>query len=307
MAQPKSVISGATSSAVEASLQVTLMPKTQRYPRLSRFLRDRLALAGLVLVVLFSVAALLAPILTPYDPTMVNPVRRLEPPSFEHLLGLDNLGRDILSRLLYGSRWSLGTAAIATLLIMTIGVAVGAICGYFGGLLDEILMRIVDLLLAFPSLILALAIAGTLGPGIVNVMLGLVSVWWVDYARVVRSMVLVVRERQYIEAARALGLSNKRIILHHVMPNVLPPVIVLATLEMGGLILAISGLSFLGLGVQSPETEWGSMLNDGRAFLLNAPQLMIYPGVAISLIVIGLNLVGDGLRDAFDPHLKVIR
>lgn len=307
MAQPKNVISSATSPGVEAPPHFTVELKTKRYPRLARFLRDRLALAGLVLVVLFSVAALLAPILAPYAPTLVNPVRRLEPPSFEHPLGLDNLGRDILSRLLYGSRWSLGTAAIATFLIMTIGVAVGAICGYFGGLLDEILMRLVDLLLAFPSLILALAIAGTLGPGIVNVMLGLVSVWWVDYARVVRGMVLVVRERQYIEAARALGLSNKRIILHHVMPNVLPPVIVLATLEMGGLILAISGLSFLGLGVQSPETEWGSMLNDGRAFLLNAPQLMIYPGVAISLVVIGLNLVGDGLRDAFDPHLKVFR
>lgn len=311
MAQPKSVISKAAASAPGEAAPVQpgagAGVASRRYPRLARFLRDRLALAGLALVILFLLAALLAPFLAPYDPTAVNPVRRLESPSFEHLLGLDNLGRDILSRLLYGSRWSLGTAALATLLIMTIGVAVGAVCGYFGGFLDEILMRLVDLLLAFPSLILALAIAGTLGPGILNVILGLVSVWWVDYARVVRGMVLVVRERQYIEAARALGFSNKRIILRHVMPNVLPPVIVLATLEMGGLILAISGLSFLGLGVQSPETEWGSMLNDGRAFLLNAPQLMVYPGVAISLIVMGLNLVGDGLRDAFDPHLKVIR
>jgi peptide/nickel transport system permease protein len=291
----------------EVPPQLKDAPVVPRFPRLARFLRDRLALLGLVIVTLFALAALLAPVLAPFDPTAVNPTRRLEPPGFEHLLGLDNLGRDILSRLLYGSRWSLGTAAIATCLIMTIGVAVGAICGYFGGLLDEILMRLVDLLLAFPGLILALAIAGTLGPGIENVMLGLVTVWWAGYARIVRGMVLVVRERQYIEAARALGLSNKRIILRHILPNVLPPVIILATLEMGGLILAISGLSFLGLGVQSPETEWGSMLNDGRAFLLNAPQLMIYPGVAISLVVIGLNLVGDGLRDAFDPHLKVSR
>ncbi len=283
------------------------MPETGQRPRLTRFLKDRLALLGLVLVILFSLAALFAPVLAPHSPIAVDPLRRLEPPSLEHPLGLDNLGRDILSRLLYGSRWSLGTAALATVLIMTIGVTVGALCGYFGGLLDELLMRLVDLLLAFPSLILALAIAGTLGPGIQNIMLGLVSVWWVDYARVVRGMVLAVRERQYIEAARAIGVSDWRIILRHIMPNVLPPVIVLATLEMGGLILAISGLSFLGLGVQSPETEWGAMLNDGRAFLLNAPQLMIYPGLSISLVVMGLNLLGDGLRDAFDPHLKAVK
>lgn len=264
-------------------------------------LRNRLTVAGLGMVLIFVVLAVAAPLFTPYDPADVNPARRLEIPSLEHPLGLDNLGRDIVSRLLFGSRWSLGTAALATVLIMTMGVAVGALSGYYGGLLDEALMRIVDVLLAFPSLVLALAIAGTLGPGILNVMIGLVSIWWVGYARIVRGLVLAMRERQFIEAAHCLGASDRRIIAYHILPNVLPPVVVLATLEMGALILAISGLSFLGLGAQPPTPEWGAMLNDGRSFLLNAPQLMIYPGAAISLVVIGLNLAGDGLRDVFDP------
>jgi len=247
-------------------------------------------------------AAILAPVLTRFDPATANPVQRLEGPSVVHLLGTDNLGRDVLSRLLFGSRWSLGTAGLATLLIMTIGVSVGAVAGYYGGWLDDIVVLVVDVLLAFPSLVLALAIVGTLGPGIVNVMLGLVSVWWVGYARVVRGLVMSTRQRQYVEAARSLGAPDRRIIVRHVLPNVLPPVMVLATLEMGGLILAISGLSFLGLGAQPPTPEWGAMLNDGRAFLQSAPQLMVYPGVAISLVVVGFNLLGDGLRDVLDPR-----
>ena len=268
------------------------------------FRRNWLTWSGLAIVALFAVAAALAPVLAPHSPTAVNPVQRLQGPSLSHPLGTDNLGRDVLSRLMLGSRWSLGTAGVATLLIMTIGVAAGALSGYYGGRLDNVLMRIVDLLLAFPGLVLALAIAGTLGPGIVNVMIGLVSISWVGYARVVRGLVLSVRERPFVEAARCLGARDRRIIVRHVLPNVVPPVIVLATLEMGGLILAISGLSFLGLGAQPPTPEWGAMLNDGRPFLITAPQLMIYPGAAISLVVIGFNLLGDGLRDALDPRLK---
>ncbi|HEX2249952.1 MAG TPA: ABC transporter permease subunit, partial [Gemmatimonadales bacterium] len=175
--------------------------------------------------------------------------------------------------------------------------------GYYGRLLDEFLMRIVDVLLAFPSLVLALAIAGTLGPGIVNVMIGLICVWWVSYARIVRGMVLALRERHFIEAARCLGAGDGRIILRHIMPNILPSVVILATLEMGELILAISALNFLGLGAQPPTPEWGAMLSDGRPFLLAAPQLMIYPGLAISAAAVGFNLLGDGLRDVLDPHL----
>lgn len=265
-------------------------------------LRRRSVLIGLGLVGFFVVLALSAPLLAPHDPATIDAARRLEGPSLQYPLGTDNLGRDLLSRLLYGSRWSLSTVALATLLIMSIGVTVGAVAGFFGGFVDELLMRVVDVLLAIPSLLLALAIAGTLGPGIGNVMAALVLVWWASYARVVRGLVLGLRERHFVEAAGALGARRRHVLLRHVMPNVLPPVVVLATVEMGELILAISGLNFLGLGAQPPTPEWGAMLNDGRPFLLTAPQLMIYPGLAISLLVIGFNLVGDGLRDALDPR-----
>jgi peptide/nickel transport system permease protein len=268
----------------------------------TRLLHDPLAISGFVLLAAFVLAALFAPTLSAYDPAAADPSLRLAGPSIDHPLGTDNLGRDIVSRLLFGSRWSLGTAAIATLLVMTIGMTIGALAGYYGGRVDDLVVLVIDVLLALPSLILALAIAGMLGPGIVNVMLGLVSVWWVGYARVVRGLVLAVRERQYVEAARCLGARDRRLILRHVLPNVVPPVAVLATLEMGGIILAISGLSFLGLGAQPPTPEWGAMLNDGRPFLFSAPQLMIYPGLAISLVVIGFNLLGDGLRDVLDPR-----
>ncbi len=271
-------------------------------PLRQRLRRDRLTQIGAVLVALFVLAALAAPLLSPHDPAFVDAVRRLEGPSLAHPLGTDHLGRDLLSRLLHGSRWSLGIVALATALIVSIGVTIGAIAGYYGGLLDEILMRSVDVLLALPSLILALAIVGTLGPGIVNVMIGLVSVWWVSYARIVRGMVLGVRERDFVEAARALGARDGRLIGRHILPNILPPVVVLATLEMGELVLALAGLGFLGLGAQPPTPEWGALVNDGRPFLFTAPQLMIYPGLAISLVVVGFNLLGDGLRDALDPN-----
>ena len=260
---------------------------------------------GSGLVAAFVIAALAAPLIAPSDPTVLHPAQSLDGPSLTFPLGTDNLGRCIMSRILYGSRASLGTAGLAAVLIMTIGVTLGAISGYYAGLVDAVLMRIVDVLLAFPSLIVALAIAGMLGPGIVNAMLGLVGVWWVSYARVVRGLVLSVRERPYVESARTIGASNNRILWRHVVPNVVPPVIVLATLEMGQLILAIAGLSFLGLGAQPPTPEWGAMLNEGRPFLQLAPQLMIYPGLAISLIVLGFNLLGDGLRDMLDPRLRV--
>lgn len=272
-------------------------------PVLLRLRQDRLALAGLGVVALFVVLALAAPVVAPHDPTSMFPLRRLEGPSLAHPFGTDHLGRDLLSRLIYGSRWSLGTVALATVLILAIGITVGAVAGYYGGLLDEILTRIVDVLLAFPSLVLALAITGTLGPGIINVMIGLVSIWWVSYARIVRGMVLALRERPFIEAARCLGIRDRRIILRHILPNILPSVVVLATLEMGELVLALTALSFLGLGAQPPTPEWGAMLNDGRPFIFAAPELMIYPGIAISLMVVGFNLLGDGLRDLLDPRL----
>jgi peptide/nickel transport system permease protein len=178
------------------------------------------------------------------------------------------------------------------------------VAGYFGGLIDDILMRVVDILLAFPSLVLALAIVGMLGPSLTNVMLGMVAVWWVDYARVIRGLTVGMREREFVTSARCAGAPALRIIARHLLPNVVPSVIVLATLELGSLMLAISALSFLGLGAQPPTPEWGTMLNDGRSFFQRAPQLMVYPGLVITLAVIGSNLIGDGLRDVLDPRLK---
>ncbi len=281
-----------------------LAPRSRRPGALQSLLGQRVGTVGLAIVGTIVLLALAAPLLPLADPTKVDAARGLAPPGAGALLGTDNLGRDIMSRLVWGARLSLATAGLAALLILTIGVGVGMIAGFYGGLLDDLLMRVVDVLLAFPALILALAIAGVLGPSITSVMIGIVTVAWADYARVMRGQVLAARERQYVEAARAIGARNGRILVRHLLPNVLPPILVLASLEMGGLILALSGLSFLGLGAQPPTPEWGAMLNDGRSFIAAAPQLMVYPGLAITLVVVGFNLLGDGLRDAFDPRLR---
>lgn len=278
-------------------------PVRVRHLLLRRLASDRASVLGLWLVTSLVSAALLAPLLAPHDPALVDATARLAGPSLEHPLGTDHLGRDLLSRLLYGSRWSLGATTAAAAVILPLGVLIGALAGYFGGLVDQVLMRVVDVLLGFPSLVLALAIAGVLGPGISSVMIGLVGVWWARYARLVRGLVVTVRERPYVEAARALGIRERRILLRHVLPNVLPPVVVLATLEIGELILALTALGFLGLGAQPPTPEWGAMLNDGRPFLFSAPQLMLLPGLAITLSVVGFNLLGDGVRDVLDPRL----
>ena len=269
-----------------------------------RLMHDRAALFGLIIVLIFITLAILAPLIAPHNPAAQQLNERLLSPSLTFPLGTDQLGRCQLSRLLFGAQISLGSAIVASLLALGIGVCVGVLTGYFGGWLDAVLMRIVDLILAFPLLVLALAITGIIGVGMISVLIGIVSVWWASYARIVRSLVLSVRERPFIEAARATGVSPFKIIIRHILPNVITPVIVLATLEMGNLILAVAGLSFLNLGVQSPTAEWGAMLNEGRLFLRRAPQLMIYPGLLISLTVLGFNLLGDGLRDALDPRQK---
>jgi peptide/nickel transport system permease protein len=268
-----------------------------------RLLRDRLAVVGLFLVALFTLAALFAPVLAPHDPNAVDAVERLAPSSWDHPLGTDELGRDTFSRLLYGARWSLGTAAVATVVIMAIGVAVGTIAGYFGGIVDTLIMRVVDVLLAFPSFVLYLAILGTLGPGLRNLMIALVIITWDEYARVVRGLVLSLRERGFVRASLALGASDRRLMIRHILPNVVPPVVVLASLQTGKLILALAALGFFGLGVQPPTPEWGTMINQSRLFLQTAPALMIWPGLAISLTVLGFNLLGDGLRDVLDPRM----
>lgn len=285
-------------------LEPRLAYRPQRFPVLRRLVRERTVVVGALIVFTFIFLALLAPVVAPYDPTDVDARAILAPPSAAHWLGADNLGRDILSRLIFGTRWSLGMAALAMVLIVTIGAVIGLTAGYFGGLIDDILMRVVDVLLAFPSLVLALAIVGMLGPSLRNVMLGMVAVWWVDYARVIRGITISLRDREYVTSARCVGCSSREIILRHLFPNVVPSVIVLASLELGALMLAISGLSFLGLGAQPPTPEWGTMLNDGRPFFQRAPQLMMYPGLAITIAVVGFNLVGDGLRDALDPRTR---
>jgi peptide/nickel transport system permease protein len=267
----------------------------------SRLLARRSTVVGFVIVVVLAAVALFASWLAPHDPTFVDPVRAFAGPSAKHWLGTDNLGRDLLSRLIYGARWSLGLVLVATCLIMSAGVAVGVAAGYVGGVVDDVLMRLVDTILSVPSLLLGLAIVGTLGPGIESLMIGLASIWWVSYARVVRGLVIALRERGFVDAARALGATDGRIVVRHILPGILPAIAVLASLEMGELVLAISGLSFLGLGAQPPTPEWGAMLNDGRSFFFTAPQLMLYPGLVISVAVLGFNLLGDGLRDALDP------
>ncbi len=269
-----------------------------------RLMRDRAAVFGFIIVLVFVTLAVLAPFIAPHNPATQHLNERLISPNLIFPLGTDNLGRCLLSRLLFGAQISLGSAIIASLMALGIGVIVGVLSGYFGGWVDTVCMRIVDLILAFPLLVLALAITGMIGVGMISVLIGIVSVWWASYARIVRSLVLSVRERPFIEAARATGVSPFKIITRHVLPNVITPVIVLATLEMGNLILAVAGLSFLNLGVQSPTPEWGAMLNEGRLFLRRAPQLMFYPGLMISLAVLGFNLLGDGLRDALDPRQK---
>jgi peptide/nickel transport system permease protein len=269
---------------------------------LRRLLRDRSALVGLAILVLLVLAAVLAPVLAPYSPTEPHYESALRGPGRGFLFGTDGLGRDQLSRLLFGARISLASVTLAAVAITLLGVTIGLLSGYHGGVVDGVIQRIIDVLLAFPSLVLALAIAGVLGPSIRSVLIAVVAVHWVSYARLVRGMVLSARTQPYVESAIAVGARSWRLMFHEILPNVVPPIVVLATLEMGGLLLSISSLSFLGLGAQPPTPEWGTMLNQARPFFQSHPHLMIAPGVAITLTVLAFNLLGDGLRDALDPR-----
>jgi peptide/nickel transport system permease protein len=265
---------------------------------------DRTALAGLLIVAIVLTVAVAAPLLAPHDPNAQDVLNQFKPPSAQHLLGTDQFGRDELSRIIIGARISVLTSLAVGAAILVIGIVVGTVSGLAGGLLDGAIMRMVDVLLAFPSVLLALAVAGTLGPGLGHLAVAMTLVWWVDYARLVRGLVLGVKEQQYVESARALGVSGRRLALRHVLPNVAPPIIVLATLQTARLLLALAALSFLGLGVAPPTAEWGAMLNDGKNFLDTAPQLMLYPGLAITITALGFNLLGEGLRDVLDPSLR---
>ena len=258
---------------------------------------------GLVIVLVAVLAALVGPALSPYNPAAQELARRLEPPTLSHPFGLDELGRDILARLVAGARISLLVGLAVVSVSSVVGMLVGSIAGYFGGRVDDVISRVVDVLMAFPGILLAIALVAVLGPSLTNVVLALSVIGWVGYARLVRGQALRARELDFVHAARALGAGSPRVVLRHVLPSAFPAVVVQATLGMAGAIIAEASLSFLGLGVQPPTPSWGTMLDAGRAHLFDAPHLTIFPGLAIALLVLGFNFLGDGLRDRVDPKL----
>lgn len=269
---------------------------------LRRLLRDRSAVVGMVVVLLFVVGALAAPWLAPHPPNATDFGNRFAPPSMDHPLGTDHVGRDELSRLLHGARLSLGMAFTATAGITIFGIVLGLVAGMYGRLVDSVIMRVVEVLQALPLLILALVVVGLLGQGLRNLIITIAVLGWTGYARIVRGMTFKLRDREYVQAARMVGASRLRIILRHVAPNLVGPVVVLSTLNMGSVLLAVSGLSFLGFGIAPPTAEWGAMVSEARAYLDKAPQLLAVPGLAITLMVLAFNLAGDGLRDLLDPR-----
>jgi peptide/nickel transport system permease protein len=272
---------------------------------LNRFLRNRWATAA-AMVILFLVAiAALAPLLSLGDPNTTHPSRRLAPPlSVDYVLGSDHLGRDLLSRLVWGARVSLVVGCLSTALAMAVGTTLGLIAGYYAGALDQVVMRLIDVLLAFPYILLAIALVAALGPGLVNAMIAVAVVNVSFYARGVRGAVLLLRQQEFVEAARAVGATESRIMVKHVLPNILAPILVFVSMNIGWMITETAGLSFIGLGAQPPTADWGTMLADGRQFITVASHVAAVPGVALFLLVASLNLVGDGLRDALDPRLS---
>ena len=269
-----------------------------------RFVRNRAALIGFIITVVLVIVAVFAPVIAPYDPYDANMPMSLTKPTAQHWLGCDELGRDILSRIIYGARISLRVGVEAVALALSVGIVLGALAGYFGGRLDLIIMRLMDIMLAFPSILLAIAFMAVLGRGIENAIIAIGIVSIPEYARIVRGSVLSVKENDYVTAARAIGNSEAAIIFRHILPNVMAPIVVRATLGISSAILDTAALGFLGLGVSPPTAEWGTMLGAGRGYVWDAPHLLTFPGLAITVTVLAFNLMGDGLRDALDPHLR---
>ena len=287
---------GPESGIGEAQTFGTLMRRMVR--------ENKLAVISFGVIVLFALFAVFAPLLTPYTYDEMDLANRLAPPSSRHLLGTDEGGRDVFTRLLYGARVSLLIGIVPTLLSMAIGAALGIVAGFAGGKTDTVIMRIADVMLAFPSILLAMVLMYMLGDGLINVFLTLSIVNWASVARVVRAETLRLKELEYVEAARVIGVSRNRILLRHILPNCIPTLIVLFTLNVPSSILTESSLSFLGLGVQPPAASWGLMVNQGRQYLYTAPWLGFAPCVAVMLTVLAFNFLGDGLRDVLDPHLS---
>jgi len=266
-----------------------------------------LSLAGLVIIVALVITAIVAPYISPYDPLATQPLKKLGGPSASHPLGTDQLGRDVLSRLLYGARISLRISMIVAGLAGVTGTFIGILCGYLGGWIDNSLMRVTDMFMAFPQLILAMAISSALGPSLQNVVIAISMTEWTFFARMARSKAIAIREEDYVEAAKAMGAGRWRILLRHVLPMSLSPVIIQATLEMGGIIRTAASLGFLGLGAQPPTPEWGVMVTAGRNYLPGQWWVSTFPGLAIFTTVLGFNLLGDGIRDIMDPRLRRLR
>jgi len=269
-----------------------------------RLLQSKIGVAGLGIIVLLIIVAALAPVLAPYDPIDSNILARYKAPSADNLLGTDGMGRDILSRIIYGSRISLQVGLFSVSLALIFGVSFGLLAGFYGGKLDMLIMRFMDIMLAFPSILLAIGIVAILGPQLKNAMIAIGIINVPRFARIVRSSVLSIKESEYISAARALGAGDMRIIFKHLLPNAMAPLIVQTTLSIATAILEAAALSFLGLGAQPPSPEWGAMLSDARSSLQKAPWVATFPGLAIIFGVLGFNLLGDGLRDALDPKMK---
>jgi peptide/nickel transport system permease protein len=294
--------------AVAAPVKAIKAPKSEHVSELNRswrrFKANRLSIAGGAFIILLVLVAVFARQVAPYDPTEIFPGMRGVGPSSQHLIGFDQVGRDLLSRIIYGSRVSLICAFVATVMSVLIGVVVGATAGFFGGWVDTLLSRVTDALMAFPLIALLIVLAALLGPSLVTTIVVIGVTVWARYARVVRADVMALEQADFVTAARASGVKNRRIIFRHILPNVIAPVIVLATLGIGGIVILEAALSFLGLGIRPPNSSWGGSLSDGRAFITLYPHMAIAPGVMISLTVLAFNLFGNGLRDALDPRLR---
>jgi peptide/nickel transport system permease protein len=272
----------------------------------SRMRRQPLAAAGAALLALFVLAGLTAPWLAPHNPASIDLVHRLQGPSAAHLAGTDELGRDTLSRLLWGARLSLAVSVSVVTVSLALGLAIGGLAGYLGGWIDTALTTFaMNTFLALPGILLAIAFAAFLGPGFTNLVLALAIGGWAGYARLVRAQVMAVRGREYVDAARALGASGLRIFFRHILPNIIQPIVVQAAIGMAGVILAEATLSFLGLGIPAPDPSWGSMLNDARSHLFDSPHLVLFPALAVAAAVLGFNFLGDALRDRLDPRTRL--
>ena len=283
---------------------VTYKKKSQGPEIWRRFKKNRRALLGLGILIFLVFLAVFANVVSPYDPTVQDIPNKLQGPSMAHLMGTDQYGRDILSRVIFGTRISLMVGIVSTSMAVVVGGTLGSVAGYYGGMTESVIMRVTDIFLAIPSILLNIAIAAALGGGLINMMIALGISYIPAYCRIMRSSIYSVRDQEFIEASRAAGAGDGYIILHHIVPNCLSPMIVQATLKVGAAILLCSTLSFIGVGISPPTPEWGSMIATGREYLRTAPHLTTFPGIAIMLAVFSLNLMGDGLRDALDPKLK---